>query len=110
MSAQLVGGLGETEWSSLIHISMISAKNKRLTQAGLNRNVSLLKTRSPGDRVVGFSDATKNLVLSVPPPFSFGHRTHGYNMIAKANKLPLSFHIRIQWERRRKSFLPDHNR
>lgn len=54
MSAQLVGGLGETEGSSSIHISMISAKNKRLTQAGLNRNVSSYKTRSSGDRVVGF--------------------------------------------------------
>lgn len=64
MSAQLVGGLGETEESSLIHISMISAKNKRLTQAGLNRNVSSHKTRSSGDRVVGFGDVTKNLVLS----------------------------------------------
>ena len=53
----------ETEGSSLIHISMISAKNNRLTQAGLNRNVSPHTTASPGDRVVGFSDVTENLVL-----------------------------------------------
>ena len=79
----------ETEGSSLIHVSMISAKNNRLTQAGLNRNVSPHKTASPGDRVAGFSDAATNLVLPFPSPFSFGHHTLVTIWLPKAT----SFHF-----------------
>lgn len=75
---------------------MVSAKNKGVTKAGLNRNVLSHKKRSLGDRVVGFSGVTKNLGYFLPslfflwPPF---HLTHPYNMAANSNKFPHSYPV-----------------